>query len=101
MIPYLENGRGWQRIMHIYQMPFYSIDYVLAQICAFQFWQKSNKKRTETWTDYVNLCNAGGTQPFLKLLELANLNSPFEDGIVKNIDTDILAYLDGIDDKKF
>lgn len=101
MNPYLDSGRSWQSIMHIYQMPFYSIDYVLAQICAFQFWQKANKNRTKAWADYVSLCNAGGTQPFLKLLELTNLDSPFEDGIVKNIAADILSYLDGIDDTKF
>ena len=33
-------GRGQS---HIYQSPFYYIDYTLAQTCAFQFWKKVSK----------------------------------------------------------
>ena len=99
--PYLRSGRFWQSIMHIYQYPFYMIDYALAQICAFQFWQKANYNREETWKDYLRLCNAGGTKPFLQLVELAGLKSPFEEGCVKGIAGDIVQYLDTIDDSQF
>src|SRR5699024_1708593 len=34
---YLEQDGYWQRQGHIYESPFYYIDYTLAQICAFQF----------------------------------------------------------------
>lgn len=101
MNPYLESGRAWQKIMHIYRLPFYGIDYVLAQISAFQFWQKANKDRKGAWKDYVNLCNAGGTKPYLELLKVANLNSPFEDGSVKRITGEMMEYLNGFDDGKF
>ncbi len=39
---FLEHGGYWQRQSHIYQSPFIrSIDYTLAQICAFStFWKK-------------------------------------------------------------
>jgi len=101
LTPYLESGRFWQKQAHIYEMPFYYIDYVLAQVCAIQFWQKSTENRTEAWGDYVRLCKAGGTMPFLKLVELANLKSPFEDGTVKGITTGILNHLNAIDDTRF
>jgi len=100
-IPYLQSGRFWQKQGHIFEMPFYYIDYILAQICAFQFWQKANNNRDEAWADYVRLCVAGGTKPFLGLVELANLKSPFEDGTVKSITGDILKHLNTIDDTKF
>ena len=77
-LPYLESGRMWQQKGHLFESPFYYIDYCLAQICAFQFWIKANKNRQEAWNDYLRLCQAGGTQSFLDLVKLANLESPFE-----------------------
>ena len=37
-IPFYGDGEGWQRQMHIYQSPFYYIDYCLAQTVSLQFW---------------------------------------------------------------
>ncbi|MEM1216378.1 MAG: M3 family oligoendopeptidase, partial [Bacteroidota bacterium] len=81
-IQLLEEGGFWQRQTHIFGMPFYYIDYTLAQICAFQFWQKDRKDHATAWADYLRLCQAGGSQSFLGLVELANLESPFAEGCV-------------------
>jgi len=98
---YLESGGLWQKQLHIYMIPFYYIDYTLAQICALQFFKKSMENREAAWTDYLNLCKAGGSKSFLKLVDLANLNSPFADGTVKDVVDSIEAYLNSIDDSKF
>ncbi|WP_379126718.1 M3 family oligoendopeptidase [Paenibacillus sp. sgz500958] len=97
---YLEQGGFWQKQAHIYAMPFYYIDYTLAQLCAFQFWKRSKEDFAAAWSDYLRLCQAGGSQPFVKLVELAGLTSPFEDGCISSVIGDIEAWLDGIDDKK-
>lgn len=83
--PYLEQGGFWQRQGHIYEVPFYYIDYALAQICAFQFWQHSRQDFDGAWKNYLELCQLGGSKPFLELVETANLNSPFEEGTVESI----------------
>ena len=100
-IEFLEKGGFWQRQSHIFGMPFYYIDYVLAQICAFQFWQRSQKDQADAWKDYIHLCKAGGTQSFLDLVKLANLRSPFEEGTVSSVVQGIEDYLDSIDDSNF
>jgi len=97
---YLENGGFWQKQSHIYEVPFYYIDYTLAQVCAFQFWKKSNENRTETWNDYVKLCKLGGTKPFTELVKEANLISPFEDGCLKSVAGFIKNWLDSVSDDK-
>jgi len=99
--PNLESGRFFQKQGHIFESPFYYIDYVLAQICAFQFWLKARENRDEAWADYLKLCQAGGTGSFLELVELAGLESPFKEGTVKKVTTEISDYLDSIDDSKF
>lgn len=79
---YLEGGGYWQKQSHIYGSPFYYIDYTLAQICAFQFWQRDRKDHAAAWADYVRLCQAGGGKSFLELVALAGLRSPFDPGCV-------------------
>ncbi len=77
-----ERGGWWFQQLHIFDMPFYYIDYTLAQVCAHQFFGKMNKDFDAAWKDYLHLCKLGGTQSFLGLVKEANLKSPFVDGTV-------------------
>lgn len=98
---YLEEGGFWQKQGHIFAVPFYYIDYTLAQICALQFYKKSNEDRQKAWEDYLNLCKLGGSKPFLGLVEAANLKSPFEDGLMEGLMAFVKEKLDKIDDSSF
>jgi M3 family oligoendopeptidase len=100
-IPYLENGGFWHGQAHIFASPFYYIDYVLAQLCAFQFWIRMQEDFEGAWRDYVNLCKAGGSKSFLSLVKLANIDSPFEEETIISTAAKIKKWLDAIDDKKF
>lgn len=97
---YLENGGYWQRQSHIYTSPFYYIDYTLAQICAFQFWKRSRINHEEAWQDYVKLCKLGGSKSFVQLVKDANLVSPFENGCVESVVSEIEAWLNSVDDER-
>ena len=96
---YLNRGGFWQRQGHIYQSPFYYIDYTLAQICAFQFFKRTQENREEAWADYVHLCKLGGSLSFTGLVKEANLISPFEEGCVESVIGPIEQWLNSIDDK--
>lgn len=96
--PYLESGGFWQTQAHIYQSPFYYIDYTLAQMCAFQFWQKAQADKQSAFTDYVKLCKAGGSKSFLELVEWAGLKSPFDPMAFSSTIQKVNAYLSEIDD---
>ncbi|MCK6693300.1 MAG: M3 family oligoendopeptidase [Thermoanaerobaculia bacterium] len=98
---FLENGGFWQKQNHIFNSPFYYIDYTLAQICAFQFWTKDRQNHRDAWNDYLRLCQAGGSKSFLDLVKLARLRSPFEDGCIASVVGDIRRYLDSVDDTRF
>ncbi len=100
-IEHLEAGRFWHKQSHIFNSPFYYIDYALAQICAFQFWVKDRHDHAVAWTDYLRLCRAGGSLSFLNLVKLANLKSPFEDGCVQSVVEEIQTFLNSVDDSKF
>ena len=99
-ISFPTTGGIWQGQLHIYQMPFYYIDYTLAQTCAFQFWMKDQEDSDKAWSDYVRLCNAGGSLSFTKLVELAGLDLPFDDGCLEKVVDHVGKWLDGIDPKE-
>ena len=84
-------------IPHFYQCPFYFIDYVIAQTCAFQYWIRNEENPGEAWESYFKLCQAGGSLHFKQLIELAELQSPFEEGCLESIVGKVSAWLDGVD----
>jgi oligoendopeptidase F len=55
-IGYLAKGGRWQAKHHIYNSPFYYIDYTLALCCALQFWVKSLHDPKAALDAYVALC---------------------------------------------
>jgi M3 family oligoendopeptidase len=97
---FYERGGFWFKQLHIFTSPFYYIDYTLAQVCALQFWIRSAKEGKKAWEDYVKLCKVGGSEPFLKLVDIAGLKSPFIPETIPSILPDIEAYLDSVDDTK-
>lgn len=82
---FLERGGYWFMQGHIFKMPFYYIDYCLAQICALQFWRKCNEDRNIAWKDYLHLCREGGSKSFLELVKSANIESPFDKNTIQSI----------------
>ena len=97
---FMEKGTFWYRQGHIFGAPFYYIDYTLAQVCAFQFWIKSQENHQAAFKQYLALCKLGGSKSFVNLVESAKLKNPFKDGVVTEIIKPIKDYLDSIDDTK-
>jgi M3 family oligoendopeptidase len=88
-----EAGASWQHVLHVYLVPFYMIDYALAQCCALQFWTRSRKNYAVALEDYIALCRRGGSAPFLKLVASAGLISPFEPGALEAAVAEVAALL--------
>jgi len=78
-------GGRWQAKRHVYNSPFYYIDYTLAQCCALQLWTDSLDDHAGTMRRYVALCGRGGSAPFGDLVRSAGLASPFEPGVLANV----------------
>lgn len=83
--PFFEKGGFWQKQLHIYDMPFYYIDYCLAQTCALQYkvWMDDNYE--EAWKSYLKLCRLSASDFYTNMLKEVGLDCPFEDGCVEAI----------------
>ena len=92
-IPYLEEGTRWQYQMHIYESPFYYIDYCLAQTVAFGFLVLSDKDHDEALRRYKQFVSAGGTIPFRDLVKRAGLSDPFGEGTLDSLAASVSEIL--------
>lgn len=100
-IPVLEKGGYWMRQGHIFGTPFYYIDYTLAQVVAFQFFNEARRDHGRAWNRYIKLCKMGGKYPFTELLKRSSLKNPFVAGTVKNTVKPLKKYLKEFDTSKF
>ena len=84
-IEYLEKGTRWQYQNHIFQSPFYYIDYCLAQIVAFEFLQLSLEDYEGALRTYIDHARRTGNYNFTELIKMAGLKSPFENGALTEV----------------
>jgi M3 family oligoendopeptidase len=96
-IPFFGEGHGWQRQSHIYRMPFYYIDYCLAQAVALQFWARIREDASAAWQTYLDYTKLGGSMVFTDLLKTAGLDSPFDGSCLCSIAKKVKDYLDSFD----
>ena len=78
--PFFSKGGFWQKQQHIYNTPFYYIDYVLAQTCAFQYKIRMDEDYRAAWDSYLKLCRLSASDFYPVMLREVGLKVPFEDG---------------------
>ena len=83
--PFYGEGGYWQRQGHIFQSPFYYIDYVLASICAMQFKIKMDENYRGAFEKYLELCKLSARKFYEPMLDEVGLDSPFRDGCIEKI----------------
>ena len=84
-IPFYSEGEGWQRQHHIYSLPFYYIDYCIAQTVALEFWAMIQEDQKNAWEHYMAYTRQGGSRVFMELLEHAGMVSPFDENCLKKV----------------
>lgn len=93
-IPYLEKGTRWQYQMHIYESPFYYIDYCLAQCVALGFFLLSEADFDNALSKYTEFMKKTGGISFEQLVKDAGLASPFEKDALSAISSECFKYID-------
>jgi oligoendopeptidase F len=75
----LEDYRksSWQRQLHLFEVPFYYIEYGIAQLGAIGLWMQFKKNREKALDNYVNALSQGGTKTLPELYKAAGLEFNF------------------------
>ena len=96
-IPFFSEGEGWQRQSHIYEGPFYYIDYCLAQTVALEFWAMIQKDPDNAWKHYMAYTKQGGSRTFTDLLKNAGLVTPFDEECLRTVCETATKWLQDFD----
>jgi oligoendopeptidase F len=73
-----QRSYSWHRQLHIFEAPFYYIEYGIAQLGALQVWQRSRKDYADAVRRYREALALGGSQPLPELFEAAGIHFRFD-----------------------
>ena len=68
---------GWQRQLHLFEVPFYYIEYGIAQLGAIGLWRQYKQNPDMAINNYINSLSKGGTLTLPQLFESAGLKFDF------------------------
>jgi oligoendopeptidase F len=83
----LEKNREvlWQKQLHLFEVPFYYIEYGIAQLGALAMWQNFKKNKETTLDAYTNALSKGYTQTLKELYLTAGIQFDFSRQNVKDL----------------
>jgi oligoendopeptidase F len=83
----LEHYReyGWQKQLHLYEVPFYYIEYGIAQLGAIGLWMQYKKNKEKALSNYIKALSLGGTRTLPELYEAAGLKFDFSKEHIKQL----------------
>jgi oligoendopeptidase F len=70
---------GWHNKLHIYHVPFYYVEYGMAQLGSIQIWGNSLKDDKKAIEDYRKALSLGGNATLPDLYEAAGAKFSFDD----------------------
>ena len=76
---------GWQRQLHLFEVPFYYIEYGIAQLGAIGLWMQYKKNPGQALQNYINALSLGGTKTLPELYEAAGLKLDLSPAHIKTL----------------
>ena len=67
----------WHRQLHIFELPFYYIEYAIAQLGALQVWRNSLADEHDAVDKYLGALALGGSRPLPELFSAAGTSFGF------------------------
>ncbi len=76
---------GWQRQLHLFEVPFYYIEYGIAQLGAIGLWMQYQQNPQQALENYIQALSLGGTKTLPKLYEAAGLKFDLSPNYIKTL----------------
>ena len=85
---------GWQRQLHLFEVPFYYIEYGIAQLGALQLWLRSRRDEGDALDHYRRALALGGSRPLPELFAAAGLDFDFGPSTVSRLMDEVQGELE-------
>jgi oligoendopeptidase F len=84
----------WQKQLHIFEVPFYYIEYGMAQLGAIAVWKNYKENPEKGLQQYLNALKLGYTKTIKEIYETAGIKFDFSAAYVKELAGFVKAELD-------
>jgi len=75
----------WQKQLHLFEVPFYYIEYGIAQLGAIGMWMQFKKSKELALDHYTQALSLGGTKTLPELYQVAGLKFDFSGSYIKEL----------------
>ncbi len=75
----------WQKQLHLYEVPFYYIEYGMAQLGAIAVWRNFRKDRNKGLQGYMNALKLGYTKTIPEVYKAAGIKFDFSKSYIKEL----------------
>ena len=76
---------GWQKQLHLFEVPFYYIEYGIAQLGALGLWKQYKENKQTALSNYMSALSLGGTRTLPELYDAARLQFDFSKEHIKQL----------------
>jgi oligoendopeptidase F len=76
---------NWQRQLHLFEVPFYYIEYGIAQLGALGMWMQYRVNKEKGLNNYIKALSLGNTKTLPELYHAAGLPFDFSGDYIKKL----------------
>ncbi|TCC84644.1 M3 family oligoendopeptidase [Pedobacter hiemivivus] len=80
-----EFGNVWQKQLHLYEVPFYYIEYAIAQLGAIAIWKNYKENPHKALHQYLEALSLGYTKPINEIYETAGIKFDFSPEYIEQL----------------
>ncbi|RFM35375.1 M3 family oligoendopeptidase [Chitinophaga silvisoli] len=90
------RAASWQRQLHLFEVPFYYIEYGIAQLGAIAMWKQYKENKQQALDNYVKALSLGSTRTLPELYKAAGIKFDFSPAYVKELADFVQAEIEKI-----
>jgi oligoendopeptidase F len=75
----------WQKQLHLFEVPFYYIEYGIAQLGAIAMWRQYRQNKEQALENYMSALSLGYTKTLKELYATAGIKFDFSAGYIKEL----------------
>jgi len=89
-----EFGNLWQKQLHVFELPFYYIEYGIAQLGAIAIWKNYKENPEKAIQQYLDALSLGYTKPMNEIYETAGIKFDFSSSYIRELASFVKDELD-------
>ena len=90
-------GNLWQKQLHLFEVPFYYIEYAIAQLGAIAVWKNYKENPEKALEQYLAALSLGYTKPMNEIYETAGIKFDFSAKYIKELAVFVKEELNKLD----